>query len=299
MQKTILVAGATGNLGGKISRALIRQGANVIAVVRNETSVNKINSLEQEGIHVVRVNMLSKPELVNCCAGVDCIVSALSGLAEVIIDTQKILVDAAIEAGVQRFIPSDYSLDFTALTPGTNRNLDLRRSFHEYLDRLPIRVTTIFNGAFMDLLTGEMPLILYKFKRVLYWGDPSVKMDLTLTDDVADYTARVAMDDNSPRFLRIAGESVNAHEVRDIMNRISGKKYRLFRAGSISRLNGFIKVAKMFSKDSTDLYPPWQGMQYMRDMMEGKAVITNHDNDRYNGLTWTSIPRYLQNSDVK
>ena len=294
MQKTILIAGATGNLGGKISKALIQQGANVIAIVRNETDLSKISSLEQHGIHVVRINMQSKSELVNCSAGVDCVISALAGLADVILDTQKSLVDAAVAAGVPRFIPSDYSLDFTNLEPGNNRNLDLRRSFHEYLDKQPIKATTIFNGAFMDLLTGEMPLILFKFKRILYWGEPSVKMDLTLTDDVAAYTARVAMDEDSPRFLRIAGETVNAMDVQKIMTQVSAKKYRLFKAGNISRLNGFIKVAKLFSKNSPELYPPWQGMQYMRDMMEGKAVISKHDNNRYEGLKWTSIREFLQ-----
>jgi hypothetical protein len=35
----------------------------------------------------------------------------LAGLREVVIDAQKKLLDAAIAAGVPRFIPSDYSLD--------------------------------------------------------------------------------------------------------------------------------------------------------------------------------------------
>jgi hypothetical protein len=42
-------------------------------------------------------------------------VSALAGLRETIIDAQKVFLDAAVEANVQRFIPSDYSSDFTNL----------------------------------------------------------------------------------------------------------------------------------------------------------------------------------------
>ncbi len=41
------------------------------------------------------------------------------------------VLDAAVAAGVPRFIPSDYSLDFTKTRPGENRNLDLRRRFRE------------------------------------------------------------------------------------------------------------------------------------------------------------------------
>jgi nucleoside-diphosphate-sugar epimerase len=293
MSKTTLVAGATGNLGGKIVNALIERGATIKAIVRSETSIEKITALQHKGVEVIKLNMQDKTAVADACTEVDCVVSALSGLADVIIDTQKILVDAAIVAKVPKFIPSDFSLDFTNLEHGRNRNLDLRRTFHEYLDKLPIRVTTIFNGAFMDLLKEEMPLILYKFNRILSWGDATVKMDFTTMDDVATYTAWAAMDADTPRYLRIAGDNVNVADVRNIMTEITGKKYRIFKPGGIARLNSFIGLAKFFSKNTTDLYPAWQGMQYMRDMMEGKAVISNHDNDRYPGVPWTNIKNFL------
>ena len=97
-------------------------------------------------------------------------VSALQGLRDVIVETQAVLLDAGVGAGVPRFIPSDFSIDFTRFPPGENRNLDLRRDFHKRLDRASISATTIFNGAFADMLTGQMPLILFKLRRVLYLG---------------------------------------------------------------------------------------------------------------------------------
>ena len=63
-------------------------------------------------------------------------VSSLAGLRKVIIDAQKVLLDAAIAAGVPRFIPSDYSLDFTRFSDGENRNLDLRRESLAALSQL-------------------------------------------------------------------------------------------------------------------------------------------------------------------
>jgi hypothetical protein len=80
-------------------------------------------------------------------------VSALQGLGDVIVDMRTALLEGAIEAGVPRFIPSDYSIDFTKLPPGENRNLDLRRDFHKRLEKTPIFATTILNGAFADMLT--------------------------------------------------------------------------------------------------------------------------------------------------
>ena len=299
MKKIILVAGATGNLGGKIVDALLKNGAEVRVIVRHETNQEKITKLEQKGVKIFVVDTNNKSQIVNACTGVDCVVSALAGLRDVIIDTQKTLLEAAIEAKVPRFIPSDYSTDFTDLIDGQNRNLDLRREFHTYLVNVPIQATTVFNGAFMDLLTAEMPLILFKFKRILYWGNPTVKMDLTTTFNIAEFTANVALDENTPRYLRIAGDTVNATDVQKIMTNITGLKFGMFNPGGIGLFNTIIKIAKFFNKGNEDLYPAWQGMQYMRDMMEGRAVIKSHDNYRYKNIIWTSVKEFLVSENVK
>ena len=167
MKKIIVIAGATGNLGGKIVNSLLTKGAEVRAIVRQETDPKKINELEEKGVLVAVFDLGDKSKIVNFFEGAHCFVSALAGLEETILHTQKTLLDAANEAKVQRFIPSDYSSDFTNLIPGQNRNLDFRRHFHDYIDTTSINATTIFNGPFMDLLTTDMPLILFKQKSKL------------------------------------------------------------------------------------------------------------------------------------
>jgi nucleoside-diphosphate-sugar epimerase len=151
----------------------------------------------------------------------------------------------------------------------------------------------------MDLLTTDMPLILYRFRRILYWGSPSVKMDMTTTDDVAEFTARAALDANTPRYLRVASDRVSAHDVLDIMTNITGKKFRLFRAGGFRLLNLIIKIAKFFFPAANDLYPAWQGMQYMRDMMEGRAALIELDNERYPEIKWISVKESLKQQNVE
>ena len=293
MKKVILVAGATGNLGLRIVKALLTNQAEVIALVRNTSDVVKLNNLEKLGAKVVKVNLNNIDEIAKACEGVTCVVSALAGLRNTIIDAQKVLLDGAVKAGVPRFIPSDFSLDFRDLIVGNNRNLDLRREFHQYLDQVNIESTTIFNGPFTDLLTDQMPMILFKFHKILYWGNPQQKMDFTTMDDTAAFTAKVAMDEASPRYLRIAGDQLNVKEIAAIMTELSGKKYGLIKAGGVGFLNMMIKIGKTFVPAENDLYPAWQGMQYMRDMIEGRVDITNHDNNRYPDIKWTSIKDVL------
>lgn len=293
MKKIIVISGATGNLGERIVKALLKKGASVRAIARASTDAGKVKKLEELGLKVFRIDMSDSKEIAKACEGASCVVSALAGLSDVVINTQRKLLDGAVMAGVPHFIPSDFSLDFSNLKVGQNRNLDLRREFHQYLEEAPIASTTIFNGPFMDLLTGQMPMIFDKQKWILYWGNPDQSLDFTTMDNTAEYTANVALDDSAPRFLRIAGDQITPRQMVKIMSEITGKEFNLFKVGGIGLIDGIIKTMKFFSPAKKDLYPIWQGMQYMRDMMEGRAKIDSYDNDRYQGMNWTSIKELL------
>jgi nucleoside-diphosphate-sugar epimerase len=285
---TIVMAGATGNLGGRIARALRERGASVRALVRRGTARDRLERLQELGVAVATVDLGNASEVTSACSGASCVVSALSGFRDVIVDTQAVLLDAAIKAGVPRFIPSDYSIDFTKLPAGENRNLDLRRDFHARLDRSSISATTIFNGAFADMLTGQMPLILFKLKRILYWGSADQRMDFTTIDDTAAFSARAALDPSTPRFLRIAGDQLSARELAAVVSEVTGEKFRLLRPGGLGMLGMMIKIARTVAPGEKELYPAWQGMQYMRNMLDGRAKLELLDNDRYPGMRWTT-----------
>ncbi len=285
----VVVAGATGNLGGRVARALLERGAVVRALVRRGTPPDRLERLQGLGVTIAAVDLSSASEVTPACSGASCVVSALAGLRDVIVETQTTLLEGAIGAGVQRFIPSDYSIDFTKVPPGENRNLDLRREFHKRLDATSISATTIFTGAFADMLTGRMPLILFKLNRVLYWGDAGQRMDFTTIDDAAAFTASAALDPNAPRFLRIAGDQLSARELAEVVSEVTGRKFRLLRAGGLGTLGALIKIARAVAPGQNELYPAWQGMQYMRNMFDGRAKLDPLDNDRYPGIRWTSV----------
>jgi nucleoside-diphosphate-sugar epimerase len=287
-EPTIVVAGATGNLGGRIARALRERGARVRALVRPSTAQDKIERLRDLGVAIASIDLNNDSQVTQACSGASCVVSALQGLREVIVETQTVMLGAAIKAGVPRFIPSDYSIDFTKIAPGENRNLDLRRDFHQRLAKASISATTIFNGAFADMLTGQMPLILFKLRRVLYWGNSDQRMDFTTIDDTATFTASAALDPSAPRILRIAGDQLSARELAGVASEVTGKKFRLFRAGGLGMLGALIKVARMVAPAEKEIFPAWQGMQYMRNMFDGRAKLEPLDNDRYPGMRWAT-----------
>jgi hypothetical protein len=49
-----------------------------------------------------------------------------------------------------------------------------------------------------------------------------------------------------------------------------------------------IKVARTITPGAKDLFPAWQGMQYMRNMFDGRAKLERLDNDRYPDIRWTT-----------
>lgn len=287
------MAGATGRLGGLITAALRERGARVRAVVRHGTARETRDPLERVGADVVAVDYADPVQLARACGGAACIVSALAGLGNVILDAQSSLLEAAVASEVPRFIPSDFAIDFYRMPQGYNRNLDLRREFAKRLDAAPIAATSVLNGMFAELLRGQAPFILTPIRRVVYWRNADQPMDFTTIEDTAAFTAAAALDPTTPRFLRIAGEVASARDLAAIAGEVKGKRFRLLRAGDLGRLEKIIRFTQRIAPGANDVYPPWQGMQYMQNMYDGRAKLAPLDNDRYEGIRWAGLREVL------
>ncbi|KQS14770.1 NmrA family protein [Curtobacterium sp. Leaf183] len=287
MTTTVLVAGATGDLGSRIVHALLdHDDVHVRALSRGSgTAV--------DGVETVTAAYDDPAALGRAMQGVDVVVSAISGTRSVIVDAQRALLAAAVAAGVQRFIPSDYAADYRSVTPGTNRNFELRREFAADLDAAPVRATSVLNGAFADMLTGQAPLVLFDRRRVLFWSSADQVLDFTTKDDVAWVTAQVALDADAPRVVEVAGDRVTLRSLADLMSRLTGTPFRLQWAGTAGTLSAMARVGRRLSKPTDEPFPAWQGMQYFVSMFSGEAELHHVDDDRYGPHTWTSVEDVL------
>jgi uncharacterized protein YbjT (DUF2867 family) len=301
-QGFVAVAGAAGHLGSLIALNLRKRNVAVKALVRPGTAASRTNTLRVAGVTIAEVDLTDVPALTRTFEGASTVVSALQGLRDVILGAQGALLDAAVAAKVQRFIPSDFALDFTKTLPGSNRNLDLRREFHKKLNESGIKWTSILNGAFMELFTsGQVPFINDKWHRITHFGSADQKLDVTTVPDVAAYTAAVAADPNpTPTYLRIAGDSFSAKDLAATVTRMRGEKYSTMWTGSVGFLRLMISILKFFIGGEEDkLLPPWQGMQYLENMISGKGKLDHLDNDRYPELQWTTVEQALEEADVE
>ncbi len=293
MAAKVIVAGATGNLGTRIVKELIARGADVTALGRQGSSEDKLQAIRDLGAGVALVDMASPDTVAEACAGAACLVSAVQGLRDVIVASQTTLLNAAVAAGVPRFIPSDFSVDFTKLTDGENRNFDLRREFHERLNPAPIAATSIFNGAFADVLNYNLPLLDFDKKIVGYWGDPDWKIDFTTMDNTAAYTAAAALDASTPKALHIASFQVSASDLVKFTEETLKTPFALVRLGSVDDLGAANKRERAAHPEGEkDLYSSWQQAQYLHSMFS--AHNETLDNARYPGIEWTTLAEWIK-----
>lgn len=293
MTTTVLVAGATGDLGARIVRALLDHDPDVrVRVLTRSGSSPAADRLAaaSDRVSVVGAAYDDHDALVSALAGVDVAVSAVSGTRSVIVDAQTALLRAAVAAGVPRFVPSDYSADYRAITPGTNRNFELRREFAATVDAAPVRATSVLNGAFTDMLTGQAPMILFDRRTVLYWSSADQVLDFTTKDDTARVTALAALDPDAPRYVEVAGDRVTARSVADTLSQLTGTRFRTQWAGTASTLSGMARIGRRLSSaGDEEPFPAWQGMQYFVSMFSGEAELHHVANDRYGPHRWTSV----------
>jgi nucleoside-diphosphate-sugar epimerase len=285
MVEKIVVAGGTGNLGQRIVKALIERGADVVVLSRVGTDAEKLKNLTDMGAKIAIVNRADAADIAKECAGASCVVSALAGLRDVIVDGQNLLLEGAIAAGVKRFIPSDFSTDYMQLIPGENRNFDLRREFYEKLNNAPIQTTHIFNGAFAEILNYSIPVLDFKTKSVCYWGDPNWKMDFTAMDDVAAFTSATALDPSAPKVLHIASFQMSPNDLVAFSSKTFGHPFKLVLRGSLEDLRAYNKEQRAAHPEGeNELYAKWQQSQYIQSMFTTQHATL--DNDRYPGIEW-------------
>ena len=104
---TISLFGASGQIGDRILHALVsskRKDFKVIAFVPPGSEPQISNSVVVKTFDLKNV---TREQLAKDLDGVDAVVSALNGPA---LEAQAIIQDAAADAGVQRFYPSEYGM---------------------------------------------------------------------------------------------------------------------------------------------------------------------------------------------
>ncbi|CAM1500479.1 Fc.00g096410.m01.CDS01 [Cosmosporella sp. VM-42] len=145
--KNVAVAGASGALGSFVFKKLVESGKFNIRVIKRAGS----SSTFPAGTDVVEVDYSSFDSLKAALQGQDAIISTLTTLA---IDAQITLIDAAIAAGITRFIPSEFgsNLDVPSVRalPVFAHKVQIQDYLIEKSKSTQVTYTFVYNAAFLD-----------------------------------------------------------------------------------------------------------------------------------------------------
>ena len=112
-------------------------------------------------------------------------------------------------------------------------------------------------------------------------------------DNTAEYTAQVALNSSSPRYLRITDDLINPREIKDVTSALTRQKFHLFRSGEKWLLGVISKIAKKIPPGEKDLYPTWQGVYYIHNIIDERSKIQKLDNDPYSEIRRTDVKDVL------
>ncbi|KAG9236288.1 hypothetical protein BJ875DRAFT_397547 [Amylocarpus encephaloides] len=142
--RNVALLGATGTLGSKILTALNRAGFNVTAIQRKESTKSAPNAAKS-----LKVDLNSSSDLASAFMGQDFVVAATPNPR---LATEKFWMEAAIQAGVKRIIPSEFSTNLEAKAsqslPIVKDKLEIRKYVEELGASGKIEWTSVNNGPF-------------------------------------------------------------------------------------------------------------------------------------------------------
>jgi nucleoside-diphosphate-sugar epimerase len=296
-KRTIALVGGTGKLGTLIGNVVLDKPDVQLRLLVRPGSRDKVAQFEKRGAQIVEgaIGPAAGGALASLCEGASTVISAVQGGPDVIIEGQSHLLRAAREAGVNRFIPSDYSLDLFNVTPGHIPTSDWRRQFASVADAEhgKVEVVHVLNGGFLDrgVLFGFIRIIDVDKQTAYVWGDGTQPMDWTTYADTARYTAELAADERPVgRVFSVAGDVLDFEGIVRAYESGSGKKLRVERLGSLNDLDA--RIDQLRKAEPTSMRS-WLPLMYYRSILNGQGKLDKLMNDRYPSIRPTTVREYV------
>jgi len=227
MKKKVLVSGATGNQGGSVVQALLKEGNKVVGITRNIDSP-KSQTLISQGVEMVSVDFTNEKELEKIMKEVDTVFSMTTpfeGGMEHEIEQGKSMVNAAKNAGIQHFIFNSVGdADRSTGIP----HFDSKYEVEKHLKSLGINYTIIGPAYFMDNLF--FPFILDSLKDgFLKMAMPgNVKLQQISVEDIGKFVAHVVNNHNEflGKRINISGDEFTGEEAASTLSKVLGREIK-------------------------------------------------------------------------
>jgi uncharacterized protein YbjT (DUF2867 family) len=228
----ILVAGATGFLGGEICRRLMERGAAVRALVRETSDPAAVDRLRALGAETVRGDLRDRASLDSACSGVRSVVSTATttrsrqpGDSVEATDEagQLNLVDSARDAGAEHFVYVSYSRNFGDDGPLTRA----KRAVEQRLRDSGMTYTILRPSFFMEVWLSPHLGFDFQNRRATVYGTGEGRISFISLGDVAEFATRAVLSpDTMSTVVELGGpDAVTPLEAVRIFEEIGGAPF--------------------------------------------------------------------------
>lgn len=188
MVKKVAVVGSTGQVGFPLSIELLGLGHEVVAVSRGRTQHNetKLRRLEESGAQLAFCSDYAEvDELSTVFSGYDTVVVAMRVNTKIIREVEPKILEAAVKAGVKRFVPDEFGVHTMELEYGSGTLFDAKKDFQKKLFSSGLDWTIIYNGYIFDYFLPNFRF----FEQITTFGNTKLPI---ATHDIGDITAVAA-----------------------------------------------------------------------------------------------------------
>ncbi|KAG2417524.1 hypothetical protein HFD88_008743 [Aspergillus terreus] len=290
--QNILVIGA-GELGYQVLRSLTQhpalQGTTVSVLLRpaslapDSPKQNQITTLRQLGIHLVPGDIVQDEEqtLATIFASYDTIISCMGFVSGR--GTQVKLTRAVLSAGIKRYIPWQFGVDYDVIGRGSAQDV-----FDEQLDvrdllrsQTSTRWVIISTGMFTSFLfEPSFGVVNIKEGTICALGSWENRVTVTTPEDIGRITAEVVLGEESDvlfsgRVIFVGGDTISYARLAELVEELTGRPFRRTvltvedaqRALLKDPENGLLKYQIVFGQGrgvAWDLSETWSQQRGMR-----------------------------------
>ncbi|KAH8817759.1 nmrA-like family protein [Flagelloscypha sp. PMI_526] len=217
--------------------------------------------------------------------GCDVVVCCYLGFdSALMVEGQKLLIDACDKAGVSRYLASDWTLDYNKLELGLLWPKDAMKHVKAYLDapERKVKGVHILIGAFMETwfapFFGIFDAKDDKEPGFNYWGTGNEVWEGTTYGDAAQFTAAVVLDSSAVGLQRFLGGRSTFLEIVESFQKVYGVTPKLNNLGSLEDLYETMHARRAAQPENLYSYIL---LFYQYYMLNGSTLLDGLDNARY------------------
>ncbi|KAK2600317.1 hypothetical protein QQS21_004958 [Conoideocrella luteorostrata] len=312
----IAIAGATSELAREVMDVLAASGKHdIIALVRKDP----IDLPTLPGVRWVRTNYEGKDELVRILQGAHTVLCFFAVHHDAGSETQKRLIDAAIEAGVRRYAPSEWSrgdkvqmaIDPMPWYAGKGEISNYLESINQ--EGKVIEYTKFQPGAFMNYLahpqksakyisTDPVQLNFEEGRALVVEGSLDARVTFTTVQDIASIVARaVDYEGVWPTAGGIRGDDITVGELLKIAEQVIGRpvtiewlKMEDLVAGELKTENYSLLTMPSVPKDQIVAFSKMVTIGALVSMANGVWSVSDEWNQLLPDHRFTSVKDFVQ-----